>query len=110
MAGKGGAEGEFGEGLPGLCGAYGNNHLVQVSRKGSDGKGRQLTGGGGQPEKVWEYLDADDKDPGTGGGGPKSIRVVFKAVIQAVLFLGSEMWVLTPCMERYLGSFQHRFA
>ena len=34
----------------------------------------------------------------------------FKAVTQAVLFFGAETWVLTPRMERALGSFQHRFA
>ena len=34
----------------------------------------------------------------------------FKAVVQAVLIFGSEMWVLTPRMERALGSFQQRIA
>ena len=29
-------------------------------------------------------------------------------VLQAVLLFGSEMWVLTPRMERALVSFQHR--
>ena len=33
----------------------------------------------------------------------------FKAVIQAVLLFGAEMRVLTPVMERDLGSSQHRF-
>ena len=33
-----------------------------------------------------------------------------KAVVQAVLLFRSEMWVLTPCMERSMGSFQHRVA
>ena len=32
----------------------------------------------------------------------------FKAVVQAVLMLGAETWVLTPRMERALSSFQHR--
>ena len=32
----------------------------------------------------------------------------FKAVTQAVLLFGVEMWVLTPRMERALSSFQHR--
>ena len=34
----------------------------------------------------------------------------FKAVTQAVLLFGAETWVLTPRMERALGSFQHRVA
>ena len=32
----------------------------------------------------------------------------FKLVVQAVFLFGLETWVLTPCMERALGSFQHR--
>ena len=31
----------------------------------------------------------------------------FKAVVQAVLLLGAEMWVLTPRIERALESFMH---
>ena len=34
----------------------------------------------------------------------------FKAVVQAVLLFGSEMWVLTPRMERALGSFHNKIA
>ena len=30
------------------------------------------------------------------------------AVIQAVLLYGSETWVTTPCIEKYLGGFHHR--
>ena len=29
-------------------------------------------------------------------------------VLQAVLLLGSETWVLTPCLEKYLEGFNHR--
>ena len=36
--------------------------------------------------------------------------MLFKVVVQAVLLFGSETWVMTPCMERALGSFQHRVA
>ena len=32
---------------------------------------------------------------------------LFKAVVQAVLLFGSETWVLSPCMGRTLGGFQH---
>ena len=34
----------------------------------------------------------------------------FKVVVQAVLLLGLETWVLNPCMRQALGSFHHRFA
>ena len=34
----------------------------------------------------------------------------FKAVVQAGLLFMSETWVLTPCMGRALGSFQHGVA
>ena len=42
------------------------------------------------------------------GAYPRIWGLFFKAVVQAVLILGSETWVLTPRMERALGSFQHR--
>ena len=41
------------------------------------------------------------------GANPKVSGNFFKAVTQAVLLFGAEMWVLTPRMERALGSFQH---
>ena len=41
---------------------------------------------------------------------PKVSGLFFKAVVQAVLLLGAETWVLTPRMERALSSFQHRVA
>ena len=44
------------------------------------------------------------------GADPKVSWHFFKAVVQAVLLLGAEMWVLTPRMERALTRFHHRFA
>ena len=44
------------------------------------------------------------------GDNPMVSGVFFKALVQAVLLLGSETWVLTPCMGRYLGIFQYRVA
>ena len=41
---------------------------------------------------------------------PKVSGHFFQAVTQAVLWFGAYTWVLTPRMERALGSFQHRFA
>ena len=40
----------------------------------------------------------------------KVLGKFFKAVVQAVLLLGAETWVLTPSMERALSGFQHRVA
>ena len=77
-AGKGGYEGEFGEGLPGLRGTAGNSHLVQVSGTGADGRGRKLLDGGRQPEEGKEQLDTDDEDTGQGGGRPDYLGVVLK--------------------------------
>ena len=44
------------------------------------------------------------------GADPKVLGLLFKAVVQAVLLFGLEMWVLTPRMERSLSRFQHRVA
>ena len=44
------------------------------------------------------------------GADPKVLGHFLKAVTQAVLLFGAETWVLTPRMERSLGSFQNRFA
>ena len=41
---------------------------------------------------------------------PKVLGHFFKTVVQAVLLFGTEMWVLTPRMERALSSFQQRVA
>ena len=39
------------------------------------------------------------------GADPKVLRLFFKAVVQAVLILGAETWVLTPWMDWSLRSF-----
>ena len=57
--------------------------------------------------KSWSWLTRIMVQEGT---NPRLSRMFSKAVIQAVLLFGSDMWVLTPRMERALGSFQHRVA
>ena len=74
MDGGGGAAREFGEGFSSLQGTTGNSQLVQLSGTGYDGEGRRLVGGGGQPKKRSEELDADDKYNGPGGGRPKDVQ------------------------------------
>ena len=44
------------------------------------------------------------------GGDLKVSGLFFKAVVQAVLLLGADMWVLTPQMEQALSRFYHRYA
>ena len=47
---------------------------------------------------------------GQEGNIPWVLGAFFKAVVQAVLLFRSETWLLTSCMGRALGSFQHRVA
>ena len=44
------------------------------------------------------------------GAMPRGLEMLFNAVVQVVLLFGSETWVLTPRMGRYLGNFQNRVA
>ena len=46
---------------------------------------------------------------GREGANLRVSGMFFKAVVQVVLLFGSETWVMIPCMERALKSFQHRF-
>ena len=53
-----------------------------------------------------EELGAVVADSDPVGGGSKGVGTFFKAVTQAVLFFGAEMWVLTPRMEQALSRFK----
>ena len=44
------------------------------------------------------------------GVNPILSGIFFKAVVQALLLLGEEVWVMNPHMGRALGGFQHRVA
>ena len=44
------------------------------------------------------------------GADPKVSGNFSKAATQEMLLFGAETWVITPRMERYLSSFQHRVA
>ena len=37
------------------------------------------------------------------GKNPRVLGMFFKAVVQAVILFGSEMWVMTPAWDRTLG-------
>ena len=41
------------------------------------------------------------------GARPRVSGMFFKMLLQAMLLFGSETWLLTPHMERALGSFEH---
>ena len=45
---------------------------------------------------------------GREGANPRFSGMFFNVVVHAVLILELETWVITPCMGRPLGSFQHR--
>ena len=62
----------------------------------------------GNLRKAWKSWTCITRILGREGEDPRLSRFFFKPVAQAVFLFGSEMWVLTPRMERALGSFQHR--
>ena len=51
-------------------------------------------------QKIWARLT---RIIGREGASPRVLVVFFKVVVQASLLFGSETWVMTPCMGRYLG-------
>ena len=55
--------------------------------------------------KIWARLS---RILGREGANPRVSGMFFKAVVQAVLLLGAEMWVITPRIGLSLGGFQHR--
>ena len=63
----------------------------------------------GNLKKAWKRWDRLTSILGQEGANPRVSRIFGKAVVQAVLILGSETWVLTPCMGQDLGRFQHEF-
>ena len=102
--------GELGEGLSGLRGNIEDRDVFQVSRRvltARDGDWTEVAGNLQKARKIWVWMTriliwerVDLKVSGC----------FFKAVVQAVLVFGAEMWILNPRMERALSSFQHRFA
>ena len=84
-------EGEIGEGPQGIGGAAGERNDISIPRSICKGRLSQILVRGG-------------------GADPKVSGNFYKAVVQAVLLFGAEMWILTPRMERALDRFQHRVA
>ena len=46
-----------------------------------------------------------EKILGREGADRRTAGVFYMAVVQAVLLFGSETWILTPWLEKYLGGF-----
>ena len=55
-------------------------------------------------------MEEDGAHPQQGGGGPAGVRLIFKAMVQAVLLFGSDTWVVIPRMVKALGEFQSQVA
>ena len=66
-----------------------------------------MVGNLGKARKSWGRLSRILRQE---GADPKVSRKFYKAVVQVVLLLGKEVWVLTLSMERALDSFHHRAA
>ena len=75
--------------------------------KAADDDWLAVVGTDGKTWKSWERLS---RILSWEGADPKVSGSFYKAVAQAVLLFGAEMWVLTLRMELVRDSFQHRFA
>ena len=58
--------------------------------------------------KAWKSRARMARLLGREGDRPRVLGMFFKAVMQADLLFRSDMWVMTPCMGRDLGSFCYR--
>ena len=38
----------------------------------------------------------------------RTVGIFYVEVVQAVILFGSEMWVVTPCLEKAIAGFHHR--
>ena len=62
----------------------------------------ELVGNLNNVRKRWVWLSIILRREGE---KPRVLGMLFKAVVQAVLLFGSEMWVVTPSMIRAIGVF-----
>ena len=60
--------------------------------------------------KAWRRWEWISRILGREGADPQTSGTFYKAVVQATLLFGVETWVMTPRIERTLGSFHHRVA
>ena len=79
-------------------------YLVRVMTVGDD-NWSAVKGNLQKSSKSWVRMS---RNLSREGADPKVSGQFFKAVVQAVLLFGTEMWFLNPCMERNLSRFQHR--
>ena len=73
------------------------------------------------PDKYWPVVVGNLKKArkswarlprtlGMEGGNTRVSGMFFKAVVQVIIIFWAETWVMTPCMGRVLGGFQHMVA
>ena len=105
ISGEGG-EGGHRQGFQHLWAPPGDGDLLQIPGTGALGGRRRLSGVGNELVPGKGGLEEDDAHPQPGGGGAAGVRLIFKAVVQAVLLSRSETWVVTPHMGKALGGFQ----
>ena len=106
------AEAETWESLEKSSEAYGEpinnllafNYMVRVLTAG-DGDCLAVVGNLGKTRRIWGWLS---QVLGREWVDPKVSGNFYKAVAQAVLLFGAEMWVLTQRMEKALDRFQSR--
>ena len=66
-----------------------------------------VVGNLGKARRIWGRLA---RVLGREGADPKVLSFFYTSVTHVVLLFGVETWVLTPCMEKDLDSFQFRVA
>ena len=71
----------------------------------ADEKFPALVGNLWKSQNSWAQLE---RILGWEGDSPRVPGIFPKAAAEAVLLFGSETWLMTPCMVRALGIFQHR--
>ena len=81
----------------------GNGYLLSILGKGDLGGGNLLASSSKEFVKGEIGVEEYDKNPQQGGGIAAGIWLLFKSMVQVVLFFGEETWVVTPCMGRVLG-------
>ena len=92
----GGGEGGQFQGFHRVWAPPGDGDLLQLPKVGDLGDGRRLASSGEELGLVEDGVEEDDAHSQQGGSDASGVRIVFKALIQAVLLFGAETRVVTP--------------
>ena len=93
---SGGGEGGHRRGFQRVWAPPGDGDLLQLPKVGDLGDGRRLASSGEELGLVEDGVEEDDAHSQQGGSDASGVRIVFKALIQAVLLFGAETRVVTP--------------